>query len=124
MLRVMDGRQRAAALDLNNLDPTTLAAILEAPAALSGTVEPMLDHIRGKLAAAKGVPDFDEDDAEIERLVEASIRVAQMAITEASEMSPVAVEQMAASIRAESHTAVDRSEASLGDLLAAAREAA
>lgn len=124
MLRSMDSKSRTAALDLNNLDPVTLAAILEAPAALSGTVEPVLNRIRGALAAAKGIPDFDEDDAEMERLADAALRVAQMAITEASEMSPVAVEQMAANIRAESHTAVDHSEAPLGDLLAAAREAA
>lgn len=124
MLRAMDSKQRAAALDLANLDETTLAAILEAPAALSGTHEPMLNYIRGKIVAAKGLPDYDDDDAEIERLAEATMTIAERAVIEASEMDARAVAQMAERIRAESRTAVDRSEAPLGDLLAAAREVA
>lgn len=118
-LRSMPDSQRLAAVRLENLDPVTLAAILEAPSNLTGVPHQMVEHLRSKLVTAKGVGGM-VDDAEVASLTNAAVVLTRRVAAAASELDPQTWEGRVSSVRVELTAAVDRTDADLPTLLATA----
>ncbi len=120
-LLAMPSDERLKAVDIKNIDAMTLQAVLEAPASLSGVPAPILDHLRHGLVVAKGAPNYDEADAEIENITRTALAVARQAIVESSEMNEAEVQQRLSSVRSEMTLQKDMTDAPLSDLLAFAQ---
>jgi hypothetical protein len=120
----MSTQDRLAATRIDKLDANTFAAILEAPAALSGLPERIVGNLRPQLLAVKGIytERFDVADTEAKALTGTAIEAARMAAAAASEIQPSAFASRVDGVRTELTAAVDRSDADLGTLLQIATE--